>query len=776
MSLLSISVPNLIQGISQQPPQMRLPSQLADQVNAYPSLAEGLTKRPPTNHVANLASDAPDQFVHFIVRDATERYIVRITSSGLRVFAIDGTEKSVFTTQTGTTAFSLPSYLNTSSVNLRAITIADYTFLLNRSTVTAMSSTVTSAAPNEALVTVAAVGYSVNYTVTFKVGSSSYTYTQTSGSGVPISTETIATNLVAAVNAATATTGLTATSYGSTFLVSGTSAFTVKVSDSTGGTYLVCASGKVSKLSDLPKQGKHGFKIAVGASADGGSDTDYYVSFVANDGVSGTGYWKEDVGFGVQTTIDPSTMPYVLVRRSDGNFACYQSTWTGRTAGDATTARTPSFIGRAIKDIFLFRNRLGVVADDKVVLSESGYYFNFFRTTTTQIIDSDPIDVSVGHAKIASLQTAIPWDERLILFSPLTQFSLGSGNDAALTPNTVQVTQTTEFVNACEICRPEATGRSLLFFQRKGSFAGVREYIRISAREQYDGIDLTANVPSLIAGTPRQIAVSSHDSVGFVRTDTGLYNYKWFVNGNEKVQSAWSRWDLGTNATVAGMGWIDHSLYLVIARGSKTVLERVDFSGKFQDSPLLWGIHLDRRQNVTATTTGASAGSTRLANLTVDYTGLGPVVVIDGIQRLVTAVASTYVEVSGSFDGKSAWVGIPYTMSWTFSTPYLRNNGDAVIDGRLQLTYGRLAYESTGHFIVTVSPKYRDPYTYVFDGGFLGADIQIGSAFIGTDSYRFPIHCRTEDVVITVTSASWMPCRFQSAAFEARFTTRSRPT
>ena len=780
MSLISIQVPNLIQGVSQQPPQMRLPSQLSEQVNAYPSLTDGLTKRPPSSHVAKLSSStATPSFIHFINRDSSERYVVWITATALRVFTLDGVEKNVYTTLTGDTAFTLPTYL-ASPGNLRAVTIADYTFLLNRNQTTAMTTATSAAAAKEALVTVIQVGYTITYTVTLKVGSVTYSYTYTSpgsGSQSTISTEAVITSLVTSINAATSTTGLAATSYGSTLLVSHTSTdFSVKVSDSAGGSYMTCAKGKVARLADLPKQGKHGFKVAVGAAVDSPDLTDYYVQFVANDAVSGSGYWEETVGFSVPTAINGTTMPLALARRSDGHFACITPTWSVRAAGDDTTAPKPSFIGRKLKDIFLFRNRLGFVADDKVVLSEAGFYYNFFRTTTAQLIDSDPIDVSVGHSKIASLESALPWDERLILFSPLTQFSLGSGGDTTLTPKSVEVIQTTEFENACELCRPEATGRSLLFLQRNGTYTGVREYIRISAREQYDAMNLTANAPAYISGTPKTIAVSSHDSVGFILTDAGLWNYKWFVNGNEKIQSAWSKFNLGSDATVLGIDWIDHYLYLVVARASQTYLEKIDFGGRFIDSDAGFGVHLDRRIYVVGSTSGASTNCTRFSTSSsnISYNGLNPVVVVDGIQRDIVSVTSTYVEVIGQFNGKYGWVGVPYDMSWTFSTPFLRNNGDAIIDGRLQLTYGKISYESTGHFLVTVTPKNRDSYHYVFDGGRLGADLTLGTAFLETDSLRFPIHCKNVDATITVSSDSFLPCRIQSASFEGNYTTRSR--
>lgn len=798
--LVSIPISNLIQGVSQQPPQMRLPSQLQAQVNAYPSLVDGLTKRPPTNHVAKLADDANTQFVHFINRDSTERYVVRITSSSIKVFTLEGVEKSVYNALTGTTSFSFPSYLN-SPADLRAVTVADYTFLVNRATSTAMSTTASANATEEALITIIQTGNKITYTVTVKAGSNSWTYTEDSGATAPYSTETIAANLVTKINAdttvvspATTAHGIVATRYGSVIHLSkaastgtpSTSTFTLKVSDTVGSTYMTAAKGKVSRISDLPREAKHGFKIEVAADVEDPEATGYYVQFVANDSVGGTGIWEETVGFAVKTTIDDSKMPYVLVRRSDGEFACYKPTWSMRTVGDASSAPEPSFIGRKIKDVFLFRNRLGFISDDKVILSEAGQYFNFFRTSTTMVLPSDPIDVSVGHSKAASLEAAVPWDERLILFSTLTQFSLGSGDGLALTPETVEVLPTTEYENASDACRPEASGRSLMFVQRRGSYSGVREYLRVTADEKYEGFDITANVPAYLEGTLKQIAISTHDGTGFFRSTSGLWNYKWFINGSEKIQSAWSKWDIGSGAVVQGMEWYDQTFYMVVTRSSKTYLEKVDFGARFADAPLGWGVHLDRRLKVTATTTGAASGTTiiPLTGKGIDFTGLNPTVVVvtqlpnSGPWTIVTPViktiSSTQIVVEGSYNNLSAWVGIPYTMSFTLSRPYVRSGDAPVIDGRLQLTYGRVSYEDTGHFIVGVTPKYRAAYSYPFNGGILGANLVHGATFLSTDTFRFPIHCRSDDATVTVTSSSFLPSRFQSATIEGNFTPRNR--
>ena len=56
MALVASSIPNLINGVSQQPPALRLASQAEEVVNCLPSPVEGLKKRPPLTHVKQLFS------------------------------------------------------------------------------------------------------------------------------------------------------------------------------------------------------------------------------------------------------------------------------------------------------------------------------------------------------------------------------------------------------------------------------------------------------------------------------------------------------------------------------------------------------------------------------------------------------------------------------------------------------------------------------------------------------------------------------------------------
>ena len=91
MPLVSNSIPNLINGISQQPAEIRLASQGERQINGLSSIARGLEKRPGTEHKARITqTSVDDTFIHSIRRDREEEYtmVLTRTSGGVKTLSI----------------------------------------------------------------------------------------------------------------------------------------------------------------------------------------------------------------------------------------------------------------------------------------------------------------------------------------------------------------------------------------------------------------------------------------------------------------------------------------------------------------------------------------------------------------------------------------------------------------------------------------------------------------------------------------------------------------
>jgi len=175
MPLINTSVPNLIQGVSQQPDATRFAGQCEEQENALSSVAEGLKKRPNTRHIGRLLTTAIDEdsFVHFIDRDDSEKYCIIQDENKLTIHnALTGNQCTV--TEQDTADFSISNnevsttgtYLDTTNArkNIKPLTIGDTTFLLNTEKETSLTTAEeTSDLSDEALVFIKQGDYKKQY-------------------------------------------------------------------------------------------------------------------------------------------------------------------------------------------------------------------------------------------------------------------------------------------------------------------------------------------------------------------------------------------------------------------------------------------------------------------------------------------------------------------------------------------------------------------------------------------------------------------------------------
>ena len=185
MPLITSSIPNLINGVSQQPPALRLASQAEEVVNCMSSPVEGLKKRPPLNNVARLFIEDKSTvrpFVHMVSRTDAINYIVIIQDGAIKVANLDGTLVTPATPDG-------VSYLDVTghpSEQFRVASIADYTFIVNKEKEVAMSADLSPATITDptAMVFIKVANYDTEYSVT--LGGTTKTYTTPPAGGEQI--------------------------------------------------------------------------------------------------------------------------------------------------------------------------------------------------------------------------------------------------------------------------------------------------------------------------------------------------------------------------------------------------------------------------------------------------------------------------------------------------------------------------------------------------------------------------------------------------------------
>lgn len=780
MPRVSGSIPSFINGVSQQSPALRLPNQGERQDNFYSTIVSGMKKRPPTEFMAriipNLLSASP--VVHLIDRDEAEKYVAVWDGGYIRVFDFAGNEKSV----------SAPygwGYLAGPGNHLRFLTVADYTFVVNRNVPVLPTAYGFAPRPYEAVVNVQAGNYGRTYRIDIN-GTTFASYTTPNGDNAnqapAIATTVIAVELYNQLVAALAPSGW---GFGihqnAIHIISPGSDFGIAGFDGVNGNAMKVCKGSVRSFSDLPRFGPHGFVIEVEASE--GTEFDNYWVYADKGGTNSNSAirWRECAKPGATVGLNWGTMPHVLRKNPDGSFTFTQATWDDRKCGDGVKiSPDPSFVGQAIQDIVYFRNRLGFLADENVVLSRAGSVFDFFRTTATALLDDDPIDLSAAHIKVSFLRAAVPYQEQLILFSTQTQFRLSAQD--LLTAKTASIKQLAEYTSS-SLCKPIVIGESVYFVTNPGlpnSFASIYEMSYDKRNDRLSSSEITAHVPSYIPSGVYKLAGSVDESALVALTTgdpTALYVYRYYFSGDEKVQASWSRWAFD-NAVVLDAVFVNSELYVLLRRGVSLTLERLRMDTAAKDPTLAFSVHLDCRQSIGFLDYDAARDVSRFF---VPVVGSGPAYVVlkDGPKKLTgfritefspSGTGGFVGTVPGNHYGRTAYFGHAYRSEYELTEVFYReNNGQQVAvnqDGRLQLLDLALVYDTTSFFKVRVETEGRDPEVHVFSPAVVGSPATVvGDLGISDGRWTVPINSDSRKVRIFIENDTWQPSGFVAASW-----------
>lgn len=789
MPNISEQLPNLMNGVSQQAITMRLSSQAERQVNGFSSIVEGVNKRLPLKYLAKIIDGtAGECYVHTINRDVNERYVVMIFNGEIKVFDINGNEKTV-TYPDGT------GYITTAtpSTSLRTVTVADYTFIVNTDTqVDKLADLSPSNNGSEGQVFITEVQYDTTYRIYIDgVQQASYTTADAYGANPKVSiqqvVDALASDLVVNLPA-----GWTITNYSPIIHIvkdNGT-AFDLEVRDTKGNNMVRAIPGQVQRFTDLPTRGKHGYIVKV-IGVDGENADDFWLKFKANKG-SGfdEGVWEETVAPGIQTKLDPATMPHSLVRQSDGSFTLEQIEWGERIAGDEEAAPWPSFVGKSIRDIYFDRNRLCLLSDDNVIMSRAGDFFSFFAETVVTLLDDGPIDVAATGSKVSILQYAVPFNKNVVIFSDQTQFVIEADKLIASAPPAVKE------ITAYEIdggAKPVAVGKTVFFGVRRGRYSSLMEYFIIPETETTDASDVSKHVPTYIPQNLYKLAASTTTDVVLSlnrEKRNRCYVYKYYWQGDQKLQSSHSYFEFRDDAKVLNVDFIGDVAYFVVQYDDAVYLETMEVNEGVVDGRQDFVTRLDRRVDETQVTAVYNSGTDRTA-ITLPYVPTSDIVVVTRpsesyiagftahVSVDIESVVGNVVTVIGDYSTLPFFVGEAYSFIYEFSKPVLKTQASSggaasVAAGRLQLKKWHVFYSQSGYFRAEVQAKNRDLYTYPFTGKILGTDSATVGEFTPVDGvFSFRVNGKNDRTSITIINDSFLPCYLTGAEWEGRFERRS---
>jgi hypothetical protein len=380
-------------------------------------------------------------------------------------------------------------------------------------------------------------------------------------------------------------------------------------------------SQKAQDISRLPAMNKHGYVAQISNTADLDTD-DYYVKFVADsfDGTNastaaGAGSYEETVrphqfaGTGAEETMElgfnTSTMPHALINNRNGTFTFVelnettatsqgnQNYWKNRVVGDNESNPFPTITGRKITEMFFHRNRLGLISEEQVVMSQPGQYFNLFIVSAIAASDDNPIDITVSDIKPAFINHTLPINKGIMMFSDNAQFLLFTESDI-FSPKTVRLKKIASYECDATI-QPVDLGTSVLFTSNVSAYARAFEATVIDDDAPTKIIEQTRVVPEFL---PKDITKSTNSAAIGITTygkkgSSEVYHYKYYEAGNTREQSAWYSWTL--TGTMQHMLYTGGSFFTVTLHDGSYKLCRHEYVADIEgnNSYVLGGFHID---------------------------------------------------------------------------------------------------------------------------------------------------------------------------------------
>lgn len=480
--------------------------------------------------------------------------------------------------------------------------------------------------------------------------------------------------------------------------------------------------------------------------------------------------------------------------------------FNGRQVGDENNSPPPKFFNRQITWMGTFQDRLCVAAGNTVDMSEAGNYFNFFRTQTLTVPDSDPVSVYALGSESDTIRHSVIFDRSLLLFGDNQQYSIDGRNP--VTPSTSTVIQSSAIEGATD-CPPVAGGALVFFGKRR---EGSTEVFQMAVGDVADTSNFTGlglQLSDYLPGKPAQLLYVASPSTLFVRCSEAphsVFVFRFIDLNRQRIMDSWSRFDYHPAfGSIYGMFYHEDALYLRVARDAwvdengglwpmaagvngQYVLERQSLLQQVPGLP-----YLDSMRS--ASDQYAAPNAKQFASL--PYPFIAAAFSRDKVTGATmprppkspywlhgaTPMPSTLAEWNATFhdlpnrDTAYCVVGILFDSCVDLTSPVRRDpNAQPIMQGRLTVNRLDVYYKDAGGFEATVTSRYGITKQYNnfdwgvtdtaygkvtalrFNGRVLGQEANmVGVIPITTGNTPVFVGRESKDYVCRISSRSWMP-------------------
>lgn len=455
-----------------------------------------------------------------------------------------------------------------------------------------------------------------------------------------------------------------------------------------------------------------------------------------------------------KSVIDHTTFP-LNIHKDDtsGEWKFRYLPLSPRVSGSHDSNPGPEAIknNESIKGMCFWKNRLWIAAESTIFSSRIGEYFDFFLNDFQNLVESDPIDLTVNVGRYNVISHMIPFQGYIFLTAENgTQFELrGGGTSGSVTPTSIELRPTAFYTTATNMT-PVTMGTKIYFFdaQKLFLYSGAETF----GYEFSTAYELSEHCRGYIPKNFKYVTTSSATNTIFMADqDKGnelfLYTNRITEKG-QMQQNCFFKWKLDSNDTIESMHGFEGDMYVLVKRtnGETNSLYpyHISLTSVPENTPLIDRlskvgpnkISYDGNTNITTVTlpyydTKADeiilsedwdyTNSSETVSKKQAFTRLSPLqtqtvdhgdywitkVLIAGnwlSQNIVTSGADTFVN-------RSLYVGRSYDMNIQLSTIMKRDQQNNAVDGVLNLKRITTRHHNTGQYTLEVERRGRTSTT-----------------------------------------------------------------
>ena len=430
-----------------------------------------------------------------------------------------------------------------------------------------------------------------------------------------------------------------------------------------------------------------------------------------------------------------------VIRDINGNEVQTNYRWLGRTVGNETNNETPDFVDTPFTGIGGYQGRLVLLSGAYVHMSASNKYNVLMRTTTDDVLDSDPIHVLSINASGQDFKHAVEFNKDLVLIADNQQAVIG-GSTIVLTPkNTVIYKSSVAPMNTSH--PPIMVGRDLIYtVQNTMGYSQVGQLqVNNLVENQFNPQIISAHLPKYLKGNIEFSAGTSLSGTIVFGTGTEeLLVWQYIADQSEVLQSAFGLWKLPYPVVYAW--FISDIMFSILKTPQGYALCSVSTTRGVDDTPYL-DLWVKGSTVLTEYDTEYDTYSIPeylqdaefMLSVNLPDTGMH----LDEVGYEVKDKSFTLVRSFSKL--KDFFIGLPFTSSWEPSAPIIRDQKNITLTDKATLLRYTIMVNNTGVFNVKIKDDITDVLS-IDSTALTWSNTELGKSRINTRSTTV-IPCRT---------------------------------